>query len=173
MSVSLPAASSVSVQKLALPSPLGWLEVSANEHGVCGLDRLPCAPRSSRPRLDGGQRLLLEQAECELAEFFDARRSVFDVLLCTTGTQFQHRVWGCLYSVPYGSTLSYAALARRLGFPKSFRAVASALSANPVPIFTPCHRILRSDGSLGGFSWGVDAKRFLLELESIPSSPVS
>jgi len=65
--------------------------------------------------------------------------------------------------VPRGA----AAPARRLGLLKSFRAAASALSANPVPIFTPCHRILRSDGSLGGFSWGVDAKRFLLELESV------
>lgn len=161
------------VQKISLPSPLGWLEVSANDYGVCGLNRLSSTPASSRPRPDGARRLMLEQAEFELTEFFDGRRRVFDVLLCTTGTKFQHRVWGGLYSVPFGSTASYVELARRLGFPKSFRAVASALSANPVPIFTPCHRILRSDGSLGGFSWGADAKRILLELESIQSSPVS
>lgn len=81
------------------------------------------------------------------------------------GTDFQQRVWQALQTVPFGTTLSYGALAQRLGKPTAVRAVASACGANPVAIVVPCHRILRGDGSLGGYRWGLERKRKLLALE--------
>jgi len=86
-------------------------------------------------------------------------------------TDFQKRVWEATRTVPYGETRSYAWLARKVNNPKSSRAVGQALSANPLPLFIPCHRILRSDGSIGGFSYGIQTKHFLGKLEGIPHTP--
>jgi AraC family transcriptional regulator of adaptative response/methylated-DNA-[protein]-cysteine methyltransferase len=82
------------------------------------------------------------------------------------GTAFQARVWRALQAVPPGQTVSYAELARRLGSPKSVRAVAGACAANPLAVAIPCHRVVRSDGGLSGYRWGVERKRALLEREA-------
>jgi AraC family transcriptional regulator of adaptative response/methylated-DNA-[protein]-cysteine methyltransferase len=82
------------------------------------------------------------------------------------GTVFQQRVWQALREVPAGSTLSYAELARRIGMPRSARAVAGACAANRLAVAIPCHRIVRSDGGLSGYRWGVERKRALLEREA-------
>jgi len=91
------------------------------------------------------------------------------------GTAFQHRVWDALRRVPAGTTLSYAQLARRIGLPQGARAVARAVAANPVAILVPCHRVVRSDGSAGGYRWGLERKRALLALEAreapVPARP--
>jgi AraC family transcriptional regulator of adaptative response/methylated-DNA-[protein]-cysteine methyltransferase len=81
------------------------------------------------------------------------------------GTPFQRRVWAALRAIPFGATLSYAQLARRAGRPRAVRAAASACKANPVAWVVPCHRALRSDGSLGGFAWGLETKRRMLAWE--------
>ncbi len=81
------------------------------------------------------------------------------------GTPFQRRVWEAARNIPYGVAWSYADLARRAGHPKASRAVGNALGANPIPIVVPCHRIIHADRSIGGFSSGLDWKRYLLELE--------
>jgi AraC family transcriptional regulator of adaptative response/methylated-DNA-[protein]-cysteine methyltransferase len=82
------------------------------------------------------------------------------------GTAFQHRVWNALRRVAAGSTLSYAQLARRIGLPQGARAVARAVAANPVAILVPCHRVVRSDGAVGGYRWGLERKRALLAAEA-------
>lgn len=101
----------------------------------------------------------------QLDEYFAGRRRQFDVPLAPSGTAFQLRVWRGLGDVPYGETLSYGELARRLGMPNGSRAVGLANGANPLPIVVPCHRVIGSDGSLTGFGGGLELKRRLLELE--------
>ena len=81
------------------------------------------------------------------------------------GTEFDHRVWLTLKEIPFGETRTYKWLAERIGKPKASRAVGQALGRNPIPILLPCHRIIESDGSIGGFSGGVDIKRRLLDIE--------
>jgi AraC family transcriptional regulator of adaptative response/methylated-DNA-[protein]-cysteine methyltransferase len=82
------------------------------------------------------------------------------------GTAFQQRVWKALREIPVGSTTSYASLAKRIGFPKSVRAVAGACAANAISVAIPCHRVLRTDGSISGYRWGVKRKRSLLDREA-------
>jgi AraC family transcriptional regulator of adaptative response/methylated-DNA-[protein]-cysteine methyltransferase len=86
------------------------------------------------------------------------------------GTAFQHRVWAALRDIPAGSTASYADIARKIGQPKAVRAVAQACGVNALAVIIPCHRVVRNDGSLSGYRWGVERKRALLEKEGKPSS---
>ncbi len=109
---------------------------------------------------------VIGQAERQLNEYFARRRKVFDVPLLFAGTEFQEAVWNALLTIPYGTTLSYAALAKQLGAPKAVRAVANANGANSISIFAPCHRVIGSDHSLTGYGGGLPAKKMLLELES-------
>ncbi len=89
-----------------------------------------------------------------------------DLPLDERGTDFQRRVWKTLRDIPAGSTASYTEVAKKIGRPKSVRAVASACAANPLAVVTPCHRVVRSDGGLSGYRWGVERKRKLLQRES-------
>jgi AraC family transcriptional regulator, regulatory protein of adaptative response / methylated-DNA-[protein]-cysteine methyltransferase len=82
------------------------------------------------------------------------------------GTAFQERVWKALREVPAGTTVSYADIARRIGAPKSVRAVARACAANKLAVAIPCHRVVRNDGSLSGYAWGIERKRALIEREA-------
>jgi AraC family transcriptional regulator of adaptative response/methylated-DNA-[protein]-cysteine methyltransferase len=99
-------------------------------------------------------------------ELADGRRSALDLTLVPAGTAFQQRVWRALRKIPSGSTASYADIARRIDAPKSFRAVAQACGANPIALAIPCHRVVRNDGALSGYRWGVARKRALLEREA-------
>lgn len=101
----------------------------------------------------------------QLAEYFAGRRRVFDLPLAPDGTEFQRSVWRVLVTIPYGATISYAELARRVGNARASRAVGLANGANPLPIVVPCHRVIGSDGSLTGFGGGLEMKRRLLTLE--------
>jgi len=83
------------------------------------------------------------------------------------GTAFQKRVWKALQEVPVGATVSYAEIARRIGAPKSVRAVAGACAANKLAVAIPCHRVVRNDGALSGYAWGVERKRILIEREAM------
>lgn len=107
----------------------------------------------------------IQRARQELREYFSGERKSFDVPLLLVGTDFQKRVWQALMAISYGSTVSYMDIARRIGNPKSVRAVAQAIGSNPLSIFLPCHRVLGSDGTLTGYAGGVEAKSFLLQLE--------
>jgi O-6-methylguanine DNA methyltransferase len=89
-----------------------------------------------------------------------------DLPLDARGTPFQRRVWDALRAIPVGTTVTYAELARRIGGPRWARAVARALAANPIALAIPCHRVVRSDGALSGYRWGVERKRMLLDKEA-------
>ena len=102
----------------------------------------------------------------QLGEYFDGARRTFDLDLAPSGTAFQRQVLDALLTIPYGETRSYADVARQVGRPAAVRAVGAANGRNPLPIVIPCHRVIGRDGSLTGFGGGLDAKRFLLELEA-------
>jgi methylated-DNA-[protein]-cysteine S-methyltransferase len=104
-------------------------------------------------------------ALAQLDEYFSGTRRVFSLPLAPAGTAFQRAVWEALRAIPYGETVSYAELARRLGNAGSARAVGLANGANPLPIIVPCHRVIGTDGSLTGFGGGLYIKRALLSLE--------
>lgn len=102
----------------------------------------------------------------QLRAYFAGRRRRFDLPLAPAGTDFQRRVWQALCAIPYGATISYGELARRIGNPRGARAVGLANGANPLPVVVPCHRVIRANGALSGFGGGVPIKRALLALEA-------
>lgn len=109
----------------------------------------------------------------QLGAYFDGRLREFDLELAPRGTDFQLRVWAALRRIPYGTTWSYGRLAAELGSPGASRAVGLANGRNPLPIVVPCHRVVGADGSLTGFSAGIERKRLLLEREgALPLRPV-
>jgi AraC family transcriptional regulator of adaptative response/methylated-DNA-[protein]-cysteine methyltransferase len=119
-------------------------------------------PEAELARDDG--RLAAEFAH--VAAFLVAPERGLDLPLDLEGTAFQRRVWRALRAIPAGTTASYTDIARRIAAPKSFRAVAQACGANPVALAIPCHRVVRNDGALSGYRWGVARKRALLAMES-------
>jgi AraC family transcriptional regulator, regulatory protein of adaptative response / methylated-DNA-[protein]-cysteine methyltransferase len=152
---------------------LGTLLVAATQRGVCALllgddaDELQKDLRRRFPRaqLQAGDRRfarLLSRVVRALERPALAARLPLDL----RGTVFQRRVWEALRAVPAGTTVSYAEIARRIGRPRAVRAVGQAIGANPVAVAVPCHRIIRSDGSLCGYHWGSERKRALLEREN-------
>ena len=113
-----------------------------------------------------GKTPLIEHAVVQLDEYFKGERRGFDLPVIMNGTDFQQRVWQELLQIPYGETISYLHLANCIGRPRAVRAVASACGANVMSIITPCHRVIGHDGTVTGYAGGVEAKRFLLELEA-------
>ncbi|MDQ4081216.1 MAG: methylated-DNA--[protein]-cysteine S-methyltransferase, partial [Gemmatimonadota bacterium] len=109
---------------------------------------------------------VLAAAREQLEAYFDARLQQFDLPLEAQGTEFQHRVWNSLKRIPFGETISYAELARRVDKPKAVRAVGAANGRNPLMIIVPCHRVIGADGSLTGFGAGIDRKRWMLDHET-------
>ena len=102
----------------------------------------------------------------QLREYFAGRRAAFDLPLDPVGTGFQRSVWRSLQEIPYGTTISYGELARRIGNPKASRAVGAANGLNPIPIVIPCHRVIGANGKLTGFGGGLPTKEALLALEA-------
>jgi len=151
------------------PSPIGPLLLIASPRGIRGVhlqaDRHgPTAPATDWRRDDAYP--LLETLKNQLAEYFAGMRKTFDVPLDLAGTEFQRTVWQGLCTIPYGSTISYAALAQRIANPRAIRAVGLANGRNPVSIIVPCHRVIGANGSLTGYSGGLANKRYLLDLEA-------
>jgi methylated-DNA-[protein]-cysteine S-methyltransferase len=148
-------------------SPIGPLIVGATSRGLAALEfeRGRLQPRRRPGDTWVRSREEVEAAIGELDEYFAGRRRRFTVPLDLHGTDFQVRCWRALREIPYGETITYAELARRVGGPRGFRAVGMANHDNPVAIVVPCHRVLASDGSLGGYGGGLDVKRALLRLE--------
>lgn len=108
---------------------------------------------------------LLAEVHRQLTEYFAGNRREFDLPLVSCGTTFQRSVWSELKKIPYGQTISYGELARRIGNSKAARAVGRANNKNPIAIVVPCHRVIGSGGALVGYAAGIDKKQFLLELE--------
>ena len=122
-------------------------------------------PNSPMPRLMPHKTPLLERAQEQIREYFDGRRQEFDLPLTFVGTDFQKKVWQALTEIPYGKTVTYGALAERIGCPGGARAVGAANHCNPLPILVPCHRVVGAGGNLTGYAGGMEMKKFLLELE--------
>jgi len=157
-----------------LETPLGPLLAGAKDEGVSLLEysdrrtleqTLSVLQRRLGCPIIPGQHPLLERVRDELAEYFQGNRHEFTLPLSTRGTAFQKRVWEELRRIPYGQTISYNELARRIGQPTAMRAVANANRLNCVCILIPCHRVIGKDGSLTGYGGGLWRKRLLLELE--------
>ena len=151
-------------------SPVGELVLVADDDALVAVlwpDDDPARVRgiadAARVAADGHP-VLRATAE-QLDEYFDGRRTTFDLPLRPAGTPFQQAVWRALVDVPYGETTSYGELARRIGRPGAVRAVGLANGRNPISIVVPCHRIIGSDGSLTGYGGGLERKRYLLDLE--------
>ena len=122
-------------------------------------------PNSPMPRLMPHKTPLLERAQEQIREYFDGRRQEFDLPLTFVGTDFQKKVWQALTEIPYGKTVTYGALAERIGCPGGARAVGAANHCNPLPILVPCHRVVGVGSNLTGYAGGVEMKKALLELE--------
>ena len=144
------------------PTPVGPLQLAASDDALTGL-RFGVAPVAGE-RDDAHP--VLAAAVAQLREYFAGERRDFDLPLAPVGTPFQLGVWEQLRLIPYGTTVSYGELARRLGAPSASRAVGLANGRNPIAIVVPCHRVIGADGSLTGFGGGMAAKRTLLDLET-------
>jgi methylated-DNA-[protein]-cysteine S-methyltransferase len=146
-----------------MASPVGELLLTAADGRLTGL-YMPAdkhAPPHGARRDDGA----CETTSHQLEEYFAGERRSFDLPLAPAGTPFQQRVWEELQRIGYGETISYGELASRIGRPAAARAAGAANGANPVSIVIPCHRVIGSTGMLTGYGGGLEAKRFLLELE--------
>ena len=108
---------------------------------------------------------ILAETKKQVAEYLDGNRKEFDIPLLMVGTDFQKNVWNALLKIPYGTTISYLQLAENIGNAKAVRAVANADGANAMAVIIPCHRVIESNGGLGGYGGGVAIKKQLLELE--------
>lgn len=147
-------------------SPVGPLLLAADDMALRVIE-FP-SPRHAVSRdatWSVGNNAILNEARAQLDDYFAGRRRTFELPLAPRGTCFQCTVWRALAKIPYGTTISYAQLARRVGKASAMRAVGAANGRNPLPIVLPCHRVIGSDGSLTGFGGGLPTKRFLLELE--------
>ncbi|NWA86472.1 bifunctional DNA-binding transcriptional regulator/O6-methylguanine-DNA methyltransferase Ada [Pseudomonas sp. D2002] len=152
---------------------LGAILVAQSQRGVCAIllgddpDKLVRDLQDQFPKAElvGADRDF-EQLIAQVVGFIEAPALGLDLPLDLRGTAFQERVWQALREIPVGSTASYAQIAQRIGAPKSFRAVAQACGANHLAVAIPCHRVVRSNGELSGYRWGVERKRQLLEREN-------
>jgi methylated-DNA-[protein]-cysteine S-methyltransferase len=150
----------------SIDSPIGELLLVGDGRALHGLamqgGRTRVAPRPEWRRADEP----FAPARAQLGEYFAGERTAFDLDVHLTGTRFQVQVWEALRDIPYGTTISYGELARRVGRPTGARAVGAANGRNPVAVVLPCHRVIGADGSLTGFGGGVERKRLLLGLEA-------
>lgn len=142
-----------------LETPLGLLRLTANETALC---RIALAEK----RGESVPNAVTQEAVLQLSEYFLKIREDFSVPLAPQGTAFQKSVWAALKRIPYGKVVTYGQLATAVGNAKAVRAAASAVGKNPLALILPCHRVVAANG-LGGFAWGLAAKRTLLRLEGV------
>lgn len=143
-------------------SPAGILEIESNGNAITGV-RIVNGYTKANPV--AAICPIIREACRQLEEYFAGNRKNFDLPLDLQGTDFQRKVWAQLQQIPYGTTISYAQLAKAVDNPKACRAVGSANGKNPVAIVVPCHRVIASDGSPGGYAYGLEIKNQLLLLE--------
>lgn len=148
-----------------IDSPIGPLMLAADDAGLRHIEFRDNRHPADRAHWHGGEHPVLQAAATQLREYFDGQRRDFELPLAPQGTEFQLQVWHELARIPFGETISYAQLARRIGNPSGTRAVGAANGRNPLPIVLPCHRVIGADGGLTGFGGGLPTKEFLLRLE--------
>jgi O-6-methylguanine DNA methyltransferase len=151
-------------------SPIGKLLLAATNRGLRYIQFGARMPRPRKGEVWIESRDALKPYEDQLLSYFRGELREFTCRLDLEGTQFQKKCWNALMSIPYGKTVSYADIARQVGSPRAFRAVGQANHNNPIPIIVPCHRVITSSGTLGGYGGGLDVKERLLRLEGVPQS---
>jgi methylated-DNA-[protein]-cysteine S-methyltransferase len=150
-----------------LETPIGTLLITGDNEAVRRIDFPKDGnPRDPQPQWTESARGPVGEAIKQLKEYFAGRRADFDLPLAPEGTEFQRTVWRNLQDIPYGETISYGELAKRVGNPKASRAVGAANGQNPIPIVIPCHRVIGANGKLTGFGGGLPTKEKLLGLEA-------
>jgi methylated-DNA-[protein]-cysteine S-methyltransferase len=146
-------------------SPIGKIKITADENCINELIFVDEDTLIDTLSYEENIPAIIHNCVDELIEYFAGKRKEFTVPINQEGTDFQQRVWKELYEVPFGKTMSYADLAKKLGDPKVIRAAASANGKNKIAIIIPCHRIIGTDQSLVGYAWGKARKRWLLQHE--------
>jgi len=144
-----------------IKTPIGYCKIVGNIDGVSSITVL-----NTEEKATDIIPLELEESVFQLQEYFDGKRKQFDLKLNPEGTNFQKTVWTELLKIPYGKTISYLDLSKRLGDVKAIRAVANANGKNPLWVVVPCHRVIGTDGSLTGYAGGLHRKQWLLDHES-------
>ncbi len=151
---------------LVIASPVGKLRLVASDKGLVAIDIRKHTKQEVTVKNASAQAILIKTKK-QLEQYFAGKRTSFDVELDLVGTEFQVQAWRALSRIPFGKTISYGQQASNIKKPKAFRAVGSANGKNPIPIIVPCHRVVASDGSLGGYSLGLKMKKQLLALEGV------
>lgn len=146
-----------------LVSPVGILRIMMKKGKVIQIDNKATGAEPACLIFDHA----LEEVKGQILEYFDGKRTTFDFEIEPEGTEFQKDVWQVLRTIPYGQTLSYKQVAEAVGRPDAQRACGTAIGKNPILIAIPCHRVIKSDGTLGGFSAGLENKVILHKLEGI------
>ena len=153
------------IRYTAMESPIGEIFIAQSAKGLTHIR----FASSTKPELPLANWKFVNDPESEpvnqLKAYFKGTLRDFSLPLDLQGTPFQLKVWEALQKIPYGQTISYSELARRIGKPKAVRAVGGANGKNPIPLVVPCHRVIGSDGSLTGYGSGIHIKSMLLELE--------
>lgn len=147
-------------------SPIGTLTLTAEDGSLTGVSM--SGQKHERPIPPGSLRddAWFDEVRQQLDAYFGGDLIDFDLPMELHGTDFQLHVWSCLRDIPYGETISYGELARRVGNPKASRAVGLANGRNPIAVIVPCHRVIAASGQLGGYGGGLDRKTWLLEHEA-------
>src|SRR5262245_51620275 len=148
-----------------VPSPIGDLLLTSDGEALTGLHMDPGDGFDIDPEWEQDAAVFAD-AISQLHAYFAGELTAFDLPLALAGTPFQKRVWAELRQIPFGQTISYQDLARQVGNPKASRAVGAANGQNPVAVIIPCHRVIASDGTLGGFGGGLERKEWLLRHEN-------
>lgn len=156
-----------------LSSPIGELLLTSDGKSVTGLYMQNQKHGAARTKDWKRDDAALKQPRAQLQAYFAGTLREFKLPLAAAGTPFQQRVWRALCEIPYGETISYGELARRIGRPGAARAVGLANGRNPISIVVPCHRVIGANGSLTGYGGGLERKRWLLAHESKGSLPVA
>ncbi len=141
-------------------TPLGVTKIAGDENGIAVISIL------NESEVSETIPSVLQEAVTQLNDYFAGNRNDFDFMLNPSGTDFQQKVWQELLKIPFGKTMSYLDLSKKLGDVKAIRAVASANGKNPLWIVVPCHRVIGTDGSLTGYAGGLWRKKWLLEHEN-------
>ena len=150
------------VGQAAIATPLGTMRLATDGRAILALE----FDATATTTLSFAAQKLADAVARRLDAYFEGQRVAFDFALAPSGTPFQQSVWRALCGIPYGETVSYAEIARRVGRPSAVRAVGAANGANPIAIVIPCHRVIGTNGTLTGYGGGLDRKRALLLLEA-------
>ncbi|WP_160692196.1 methylated-DNA--[protein]-cysteine S-methyltransferase [Clostridium sp. C2-6-12] len=141
---------------------IGRMEIEENGEAIT---RIHYVPKDIEKVTNGEETALLKEAIKQLNEYFEGKRSGFDLPLAPEGTEFQKKVWNALREIPFGETKSYGEIAKIIGNEKASRAVGMANNKNPIMIVIPCHRVIGANGKLVGYAAGLEVKESLLNLE--------